>query len=122
MSLHQRHSGRSPLIDPASTSFLVIAPERSDLALVKSQARSELRRNLTALVTAAGIAEVPVFVLSPSGIRGGHALATELSASPAYREFHAAEQRLTWLNPDLVRALVEENRPILVLAGFWLEL
>lgn len=121
MKLHQRHSGRSPLIDPASTSLLLIAPDQNDLSLVKPQARSDVRQNLKALVAAAAIAEVRVFVASPIADQGQHALAKELSASSVHREFYSTERRLPWINADLVGALVEGNRPILVLAGFWLE-
>lgn len=64
---------------------------------------------------------MPIFVVSPARDEGEHALAQEVTASAMHREFYSTEQRVPWLNSDLVSALLEGERSILVIAGFWLE-
>jgi hypothetical protein len=117
---HKRLSS-SPLIDPAVTCLVLIAPGRRDLATMKRSNLSSLRRNVAAVVAAADIAGVPIFVSSPLSSERKHGFVGRLRMPPRHREFPCAGYGLPWLTPAFAKALAEEDKTTLVLGGFWLE-
>lgn len=106
---HKRLSS-SPLIDPAVTCLVLIAPDRQDLASVKRHVRSSLRRNLAAVAAAADIVGVPIFVSSPASGERKHGVAGRIDLPSRHREFASAGHGLPWLNPSFVKALSEEDK------------
>ena len=64
----------SPLIDPALCCLVLIAPTQSDLTCISQKTRVDLRRNIIALISAADIMNVPIFLCSPGLQRDSTAL------------------------------------------------
>jgi len=64
----------SPLIDPALCCLVLIAPTQSDLTCISQKTRADLRRNIIALISAADIMNVPIFLCSPGLQRDSTAL------------------------------------------------
>ena len=110
----------SPLIDPALCCLVLIAPTQSDLTCISQKTRVNLRRNVIALVSAADILNVPIFLCSPGLQAGRHGFVEQLHRT-SYREFSAMGHNSWWQNIAFTEALKREDRPVLVLAGFWLE-
>jgi hypothetical protein len=111
--------GASPLIVPTVCSLVLLAPSRSDLSLVRHQVRTGIRHNFLRILSAAKIAGVPSFVYSPCPDSRKHGFATHL-ARIDHQEF-AGTAASPWHHGPLKDALSEQDRPALVLAGFWLE-
>ena len=109
----------SPLINPSICSLIVITPSEQDLSSISRNCYCNVRRNLFAIIDAARLINVPSFLLSPGSQPGTHALAKHLPAPP--REFVTGEHAFPWQNPAFTKALAQEDKAILVLAGFWLE-
>jgi nicotinamidase-related amidase len=121
--MNQRHErpSYSPLIDPAVCSLVLIAPTQQDLASVSRHVRSSVRRNLASVIIAAQIIDVPLFLSSPGPEPGKHGLAKQLPRASSHREFVTGEHAFPWQSAAFTEALAREDRPVLVLAGFWLE-
>lgn len=121
MNQPQKRPDSSPLIDPAVCSLVLIAPTRQDLASISRHVRNGARRNLAAVVAAAQIVDVPVFLSSPGPEPGKHGLTKQLPPSSPHREFIAGEHAFPWQSAAFTDALSGEDRTVLLLAGFWLE-
>jgi hypothetical protein len=110
----------SPLIAPARCTLVLLAPTRKDLSAIGRRSRGSIRRNFLRSQSAAGIVGVPVFLYSPCPQAAKHGFAAEFAGQP-HREFAAEPSRSPWQHKPFRDALSEQDRPILVLAGFWLE-
>jgi Isochorismatase family len=115
----RRRVSASPLIDPAVSVLVVLAPDHEGFASLRPPVRRSLQRNLRALTAAANIVGAPVFVSSPDS--DAHPLAQSLAPGPMQREFAAGTHALPWLHSGFATALAKEDRTALLLAGFWLE-
>lgn len=115
----RRRVSASPLIDPAVSALVVLAPDQKSFASLRPPVRRSLQRNLVALTTAASIVDVPAFVSSSGS--DPYPLAEHLARGPTQREFVAGTLTLPWLHPGFAAALAKEDRTVLLLAGFWLE-
>ena len=105
--MNQRHKrvSCSPLIDPAVCAVVLVVPSQQDLASMSPHLRDSHHRKLAAVVTAANIVNVPVFVSSQSSNDGKHALAQQLPRASSHHEFISDEHAFPWLNPAFVEAL-----------------
>lgn len=120
MTQHFAKSIPSPLMAPARCSLVLLAPTRKDLSAVNRHARANVRRNFLRSVSAADIIGVPAFVYSPCAQPTKHGFAADL-VDLKHREFVAGTSGSPWQHRSLRDALSEADRPVLVLAGFWLE-
>lgn len=117
-----QHIGRpstSPLIAPTACSLVLLAPDRQDLTTMRRQLRTTVRRNFIRIVAAANVVGVAPFVCSPCNQPATHGFTSDL-VKLAHREF-AAGFGLPWRHVPLRDALSDQDRSVLVLAGFWLE-
>ena len=120
MNQRSKRPSTSPLIDPALCCLVLIAPTQSDLTCISHKVRTGLRRNLLALISAADVMNVPIFLCSPGHHPGDHVFVEHLRRT-RHREFTATGHTFAWQNIAFTEALTHEDRPVLVLAGFWLE-
>ena len=109
----------SPLIDPAVCCLILLAPDQQTYAHLGQQARNAFQRKVSALTTAAGIIDVPVFVSWPGPDR--QTLAPSLSPRARCQHFLAAPPASPWSNSDFVAAVDNEDRTDLLIGGFSLE-
>jgi len=63
---------------------------------------------------------VPIFLCSPGLQPGQHGFVEQLRRT-SYREFSATGHNSSWQSVAFTEALKREDRPVLVLAGLWLE-
>lgn len=105
---------------PGDCSLIVITPASKELSLLRKPLRAEVRRNLRAVIFAAGVLKVPLFIYSLGASPGNHAFAQEL-ADVSHREFLGNVDTIPWQNQLFRDALAAENKSVLILAGFWLE-
>jgi len=122
MTQHHRQIIHTPLIDPTASFLVLIPPNAGDIAAIKPRARKVFNNNLTTIVSAAQIMNVPV--LSISSISGEDqkrkAVPPLLPVAPDCH-FLSAEHSSLWGDPAFAQALAQFDRSILVLSGFWLE-
>lgn len=110
----------SPLIAPAACLLILLAPNQRDLTTVSRQLRTNVRKNFARIISAASIVGVPPLVYSPCDHSAKHGFASHLARLP-HREFAAGALGLPWQHAPLRNALSDQDRSVLVLAGFWLE-
>lgn len=110
----------SPLIAPTACSLVLLAPTKRDLTAISRQLRTNIRRSFARIVSAANLVDVATFVYSPCDQPAKHGFASHLS-NLRHREFAAGPSGFPWQHLPLREALSEQDRPGLVLAGFWLE-
>lgn len=120
MSQHFGRPSTSPLIAPAECSLVLLAPSRRDLTTMSRQLRTSIRRNFDRIISAANVAGVTPFVCSPCNQPATHGFASHL-AKFAHREFVAESSGASWQNVAFRNALLEHDRPALVIGGVWLE-
>lgn len=112
----------SPLIAPAISSLVLILPDQDNLAGVGVPTRTNYGRNVSAIATAADIADVPTFVLSRGPPKSGYPLPEQLPRPSPGRLFTATGPHTSlWQNKAFLHALDREDRAAVVLAGVWLE-
>src|SRR5947208_1704261 len=78
-------------------------------------------RTSCAVIKAAAIMDVPVFVLSRNAQEQDVAPITGVRGTSHHRQFAFEENGSPWSHRTFVDALTAEDRSILILAGFWLE-
>lgn len=110
----------SPLITPATTSLVIIAPSPKDLNSIGRRARAGVRNATVRIMTAASLLCVPCIVYSQCSRPGAHGLARQLGKL-AHREIVAQPDTLPWQHEEFKKALEEQDRHVIVLAGFWFE-
>lgn len=115
---HKRVSA-SPLIDPATSSLVLIFPEQEDLSGL-GDSQGQYQRHVSAIAAAANIADVPVFLLSWGPDKPEHT-PPELSIPFPHRLFTSDKRTVLWQQAAFSHALDSEDRSVLVLAGVWLE-
>lgn len=119
--MERRRMSDSPLLDPCVCSLIIFPHEMHDLVPIYPNTRTTYKRALAILTKAAEIANVPIFVLSRNPAE------QEIPASPnqqgtlCHRHFLFEEHNSPWSHEAFLKALMAEDRSILVLAGFWLE-
>jgi nicotinamidase-related amidase len=111
----------SPLIDPAVSCLILIAPKEDDLIRVSPRAEADVQRKLRALADAADIMDVPAFLVSPGPSRRIDSLAAHVPRLPSHHQFLTGEGEVPWCNSTLVEMLDRTNNSVLVVAGFWME-
>ena len=119
--MKQRRTSNSPLMDPSVCAVVLITPDARGLASTVAASRSGLQRTLAAITKAAGIADVPVFILSRDAQQQGVSLPTDIGIASARGQFVVQEHGSPWSHQGFVDALTVADRSILILAGFWLE-
>lgn len=110
----------SPLIAPAACSLILLAPSRRDLTGVGRQVRTTISRNFVRIISAANLVDVVPLLCSPYDETGRHGFARQI-AHLRYHEFAVGPTGFPCQHAPLRDALAEQDRPALVLAGFWLE-
>lgn len=106
----RKHS-RSPLIDPAVCSLVLIAPS-DDFFSKSTRAFDSHRRKNKALVAAARIVSVPTFLCCWQ--------INSVTYSDSQRKF-ACDAGCVWKNEAFVNALDSEDRSALIISGYWLD-
>ena len=120
--MKQRRVSNSPLMDPSVCAVVLIAPDARGLAsTVPACSRPNLNRTHSAIVKAAGIADVPVFILSRDAPQHGVSLSRDIGIAPAPGQFVVQGHGSPWSHQGFVDALSAADRSVLILAGFWLE-
>ena len=114
--MKRRRMSNSPLMDPLVCALALVAPDPPELV------PSNASVCIDALTQAAHIANVPVFSLSRAVHEQKTALWTGGAATSSHRRFALEEHCSPWSHRGFVDALAAEDRSILILAGFWLEL
>jgi hypothetical protein len=120
MNHHYGRSRFSPLIAPAVSSLIILAPSKQDLSTLSRQIRKNTCHNLLTLASAANIVDVPLFVYSPESRPGQHRLANQLASLPR-ADFVAGPHAIPWQNATFRDAVASQDRCLLLLTGFWLE-
>jgi hypothetical protein len=118
----QRRITNSPLLDPSVSALVLIAPDAPDPTSIDLQAQAICKRSIVVVTRAAEAARVPVFVLS---CRSEEQQLTKMPSgpsTPSLRRFVIEDHVSPWSHKPFVDALMAEDRSILILAGFWLEL
>jgi nicotinamidase-related amidase len=119
--MKQRRISNSPLMDPSVCAVVLIAPDARGLASTVVASRPDLQRTLSAIMKAAGIADVPVFILSRDAQQQAVSLPRDIGIASARGQFVVLEHGSPWSHQGFVDALAAADRSILILAGFWLE-
>jgi hypothetical protein len=120
--MKQRRISNSPLLDPSVSALVLVGPDVPDPAFIDSRTHAMCTRAITAVTRAAEAAQVPTFVLSlPTKLQQRSTLRPEPS-TPWHRQLVLEEHISPWSHRPFVEALTAEDRSILILAGFWLEL
>lgn len=108
-------------MDPSVCAVVLIAPDARGLASTVAASRPGLQHTLSAIMKAADIADVPVFILSHDAQQQGISLPTDIGTALARGQFVIQGRGSPWSHQGFVDALAAEDRSILILAGFWLE-
>lgn len=108
-----RTFSRSPLIDPAVSILLLIAPNERSRLHKSAQSNGGFLRKTEAVVAAANIVDVPVFV-------SGHGVVRVPDLAPR-RTFAGEPHTCIWKDDAFVKALDTENRSAIVIAGWWFD-
>src|SRR5262245_51483579 len=118
--MQRRRISRSPLLDPAVSALILLAPQSQDLTSRSPSLPAWHDARTAVIVEAAGVVGVPMFTLSWPGERQASADAHKALRAPQ-RQFLLEEYQCPWFNPSFVDALASENVSRLIVAGFWLE-
>jgi nicotinamidase-related amidase len=119
--MKRRRMSNSPLMDPLVCALAVVAPHPQELE-AHEPGISNHQRTLGAVTQAAHIANVPVFSLCSAEHENKKALWARLPMTSSHRQFVLEEHCSPWSHRGFVDALAGEDRSILILAGYWLEL
>ena len=119
--MKQRRVSNSPLMDPSVCAIVLISPDARGLDSTIAASRSGLQRTLSVIAKAAGMADVPVFILSRDAQPQGVTMSMDIDIDPAPGQFLVQEHGSPWSHRGFVDALAAADRSILILAGFWLE-
>jgi hypothetical protein len=119
--MKRRRMSNSPLMDPLVCALAVVAPHPQELE-AHDPGISNHQRTLGAVTQAAHIANVPVFSLCSAEHENKKALWARLPMTSSHRQFVLEEHCSPWSHRGFVDALAGEDRSILILAGYWLEL
>ncbi|MBX9588022.1 MAG: isochorismatase family protein [Hyphomonadaceae bacterium] len=120
MTQYSSPASASPLIHPTACTLFLLAPTAQDLTSMSRRARTNVRRNFVRIITAANVVGVPPLIYSRCDYAAKHGFATHVTGL-ALREFPGGVRGLPWQHAPLTGALSENDRPVLVVAGFWLE-
>lgn len=99
---------RTPLIDPAVCSLVLISPPDASLSRKSARVQSSYRRKTALLAAAAKVVDVPVFVCCRDG-------------NCPHDQFACEAHACIWKNEAFVEALDAKDSSALVLAGCWLD-
>ena len=92
--MKQRRVSNSPLMDPSVCAVVLIAPDARGLASTVAASRPGLQRTLSAIMKAAGIADVPVFILSRDAQQQAVSLPTDIGIASSARPICGPGARL----------------------------
>ena len=120
--MKQRRISNSPLMDPSVCALVLIAPDEPAPTSIESRAHAICKRTVAVVTRAAEAADVPVFVLSRRAEEQQRSTLLPEPSTPGHRQFILEEHISPWSHKPFVDALTAEDRSILILAGFWLEL
>lgn len=117
--LKQRRISNSPLIDPAISALIIMAPASQDP--LTHGAVTGQRRTQATVAQAAAVMDVPVFVLMRPCEQQKSFGSEVQSGKLRPRRFLFEEHSCPWSDKSFVEALAREDRSILLIAGSWLE-
>lgn len=117
---HRRFSN-SPLLDPSVSLVVIVASDRHELIAIDPSTYPVYERTIAAMLKAAQIAKVPVFVLSRDVPEQEKSPSVANSDTPSQSRFIFEENTSPWSHKPFVETLAAQDRSVLVLAGFWLE-
>jgi hypothetical protein len=117
--MHRRISN-SPLIDPAVSTVIMMAPAAPDLLSISPDLPTLHSQSNAAITQAAGVLDVPLYTLLWRPEPQNLAVASQAS-HPSRRQFLLEEYQCPWLNRAFVEALSREDASVLIVGGFWLE-
>jgi len=117
--MKQARISNSPLLDPAFCALVLISPDALDHISVDPSAHATCNRVIDVLLSAAEVAEVPVFILAHDS--GQESPSSSAANIPSKLRFGLEPHTSPWAHRPFVEALAAQDRMILILAGLWLE-
>jgi nicotinamidase-related amidase len=119
--MKDRRFSNSPLLDPSVSILVVVSSDRRELTAIDPGTHAIYQRTIAAMSKATRIAKVPIFDLSCDALEQAQASLATHAETPCQRRFRFEENTSPWSHKPFVEALTAQDRPALVLAGFWLE-
>jgi hypothetical protein len=117
--MKHRRISTSPLIDPAISALIIMAPMSE--APLASDPATPPRRAQAAVAQAATVMNVPVFLLLRPGLNGTTSRTSHKPGKRFPRSYLFEEHACPWADKAFVDALEQEDRSILLFAGSWFE-
>src|SRR5215831_2942792 len=121
VTMNQRRTSNSPLLDPSFCTVVLISPDALDQGPADPSTPATCKRATEVIAKAAEIAGVPVFVLSARHLEQQFSSSPALSSMRGHVRFVFEQHTSPWSHQAFVEALSAQDRTILILAGLWLE-
>jgi nicotinamidase-related amidase len=121
VTMNQRRTSNSPLLDPSFCTVVLISPDALDQGPADPSTPATCKRATEIIAKAAEIAGVPVFVLSDRHLEQQLSSSPALSSMRGHVRFVFEQHTSPWSHQAFVEALSAQDRTILILAGLWLE-